>query len=197
MAIIGIWGLFHGRGSGIGKMLAEYLGSKENSIIGIGRKSPEDETFPVDKIIEIEMNDFETAEHELVDKIGHLDVLIVTAGIGYPHPIWDIDLPKIKEMASVNFVLPAWILSRTIHCTNHILLTGSIAGILPRDGSSIYAGTKAGIIAFAESARKELKQHYIQTINFNNIHRIGKDKVLKTYEFMINNPSNMDISINI
>ena len=94
-------------------------------------------------------------------------------------------------------ILPVWIVSVAIHVTHHIILTGSIAGVKPREGSSVYAGTKSGVIAFADSARKELRDHFIQTINFNNINRVGPEKVLKTYEFMINNPSNMDVNINI
>lgn len=197
MSTIGIWGLFSGKGSGIGKMLAEYLGESGHTIIAIGRDISKGDIQNVDKKIAIDIDHNPLNADELASRLGELDVLVVTAGVGYANPIWDIDLLRITEMAKANFILPAWIVSMAIHITNHIILTGSIAGVIPREGSSVYAGTKSGVISFAESARKELSNHFIQTINFNYIHRIGTEKVLKTYEFMISNPCNMDVIINV
>lgn len=198
MANIGIWGLFSGRGSGIGKMLAEHLVKSEHTVIGIGRDASKAGDIPgLTKKISIDIEKELITAEELKEKTGELDVLIVTAGTGFANPVWDIDLAKITEMAKANFILPAWIMSVGIHITKHIIISGSIAGVQPREGSSVYAGTKAGIIAFAESARRELTKHHIQTININNIFRVGPEKVMKTYEFMVGNPCNMDVTINI
>jgi NADP-dependent 3-hydroxy acid dehydrogenase YdfG len=178
-------------------MLAEYLNGLGHSIVGIGRDFKESEIQGLDRKIAIDLDKNSYSLNDLTVMLGKLDALVVTAGTGYAHPIWDIDLAKISEMANANFILPAWIVSVAIHVTNHLILTGSIAGVKPWEGSSVYAGTKAGVIAFADSARKELSRHFIQTINFNNIDRVGREKVLKTYEFMINNPCNMDVIMNI
>ena len=196
MKTIGIWGLFDSRGSGIGKLLVDYLNKAEYNIIGIGRDTSKGELKNLSKKVAVNLEK-SPDPIKVVSKIGKVDVMVVTAGIGYPNPIWDIDLSKINEMAKANFILPVWIVSVAKEITNHIILTGSIAGVIPKEGSSVYSGTKSGIISFADSARKELRKHYLQTINFNNIHRVGTEKVLKTYEFMINNPCNMDITINI
>ena len=197
MATIGIWGLFSGRGSGIGKMLAKYLTECGHNIVAIGRDINKGEVQSVAKKIAVNIDQNTLNMDEFTSRVGKLDALVVTAGVGYANPIWDIDLLKITEMAKANFILPVWIVSMAIHITNHIILTGSIAGVIPREGSSVYAGTKSGIISFAESARKELSNHFIQTINFNNIHRVGHKKVLKAYEFLINNPGNIDMILNV
>lgn len=196
-ATIGIWGLFSGRGSGIGKLLAEHFSSSGHTIVGIGRDFGKCKLRGVGKKVAVDIESQSYSANDLVSQIGKLDVLVVTAGVGYANPIWDIDLSKITEMAKANFILPVWIVSAALRVTNHIILTGSIAGVQPREGSSVYSGTKSAVISFAESARKELSDHYIQTINFNNIHRVGPEKVMRTYEFMIDTPCNMDITINI
>ncbi len=197
MKTVGIWGLFSGRGSGIGRMLAEYLLSDKYQVIGIGRNPSDNIIHGLKKTIAIDIENEIPDQETIRSRVGEIDALVITAGVGFPHPIWDIDLPKIRQMADANFVLPVWIFSALKDITQHFVITGSIAGIVPREGSSVYAGSKAAVVAFAESARKELPKHNIQTINFNYIHRIGADKILNAYRFMIDNPANIDITINV
>lgn len=131
----------------------------------------------------------------VVQTIGKLDALVVTAGYGHPGVIWNLPRGDMDNMIWANLHLPALILQAAIHCTKHILLTASIAGVRQREGSSVYAGTKAGLIAMADSARRELPDHVIQTISFDNVNAVGPKKVMGAYMFLLSTPGNIDVHL--
>jgi NADP-dependent 3-hydroxy acid dehydrogenase YdfG len=143
--------------------------------------------------VEADFSDPATTPESVVSKLGNLDALVVTAGYGHPGVIWNLPRTEIDAMVWANLHLPALILQTAIHCTKHIVLTGSIAGVRPREGSSVYSATKAGVSAMAESARRELPDHKIQTINFDNVDSVGPRKVLAAYTFLLQTPGNFDV----
>lgn len=151
--------------------------------MGITRKS----TDPTN--VEIDINNPD------LSKIGNLDTLVITVGLGINGYIFGISKSDLEQMIYVNLQLPALIAREAIHITKHIVFTASIAGVRPREGNSIYAGSKAGLIAMVDSMRKELPDHILQTISFDNISVIGENKIMNTYKFLIDNKCNTDVHI--
>lgn len=163
--------------------------------MGIARSwgSP-DEQLPLTDRVEVDFQKGDTRE-SAVAKIGKVDALIVTAGYGHPGLIWNLPPSEIEKMVWANLHLPALIMQAAVHCTKHVVLTASIAGVRPREGSAVYSSTKAGVLALADVARRELPDHCIQTISFDNINNVGPRKVMAAYLFLAANPGNFDVSL--
>lgn len=105
------------------------------------------------------MNVADTAAIERLVAGVQPDILVNNAGIlGAYSPLQEVSREAVDRLIAIN-------LSQAIHFTRaalpgmiarkrgHILFTGSIAGRVANRGLSVYAATKAGILAFAEGIR--------------------------------------------
>jgi short-subunit dehydrogenase len=106
-----------------------------------------------------------------LDAWGHLDVLVNSAGLGYSQPVAELDPARLREQVDVNLVaviecsqavLPAMIAQRS----GHIINVASIAGLVGLPESSVYCATKAGVIAFSEALRREVRPYGIHVTAF-------------------------------
>ena len=92
-----------------------------------------------------------------------IDVLINHAGIGVGGSIIDLDINKVKENFNVNF-FDSFDLVK-IFCNSlinnnkkgKIIITSSIAGVMPIEFLGSYCSSKAAITTMAACLRKELK----------------------------------------
>jgi NAD(P)-dependent dehydrogenase (short-subunit alcohol dehydrogenase family) len=121
--------------------------------------------------IELDVTDragFARAADEAVAKFGAVDVLVNNAGVGIIGPVasatfadWDLGL-DVNIGGVVNGI--ATFLPRMIArgAGGHIVNTASLAAISPspRD-STIYATTKAAVMAMSEAMQEELADHNI------------------------------------
>jgi len=120
--------------------------------------------------IELDVTDragYARAADEALEKMGAVHVLVNNAGIGIIGPIatatyddWDlgIDVNLKGVVNGIQTFLPRLMAQKE----GHIVSTASLAGITPapRD-STIYAATKAAVVAMTESMRSELADHNI------------------------------------
>jgi short-subunit dehydrogenase len=92
---------------------------------------------------------------------GDIDLLVVSAGVGWAGEFTSMPLHKIDQVFEtdltaavrmVRLVLPAMVRRGS----GHIVLIGSIAGAVSVRGEAVYSAAKAGLAAFAESLRYEL-----------------------------------------
>jgi short-subunit dehydrogenase len=92
-----------------------------------------------------------------------VDVLFNNAGIGLYDEFIAQDFSIIEQMFAVN-VLGLLELTQLVarnmaaNQTGHIFMVASLAGVLPTEKSSVYAATKASIIAFSKAFRLEMKR---------------------------------------
>jgi NADP-dependent 3-hydroxy acid dehydrogenase YdfG len=165
--------------------------------VGVARSWDGAERVPgVDCVsVDFQGADKEATVAQIVHRIGEMDAMVVTAGVGIANPIWGIAREHLDEMTFANFQLPALILHHAAHATQHLLFTASIAGVRVREGSSVYAGTKAGLIGMIDAARREMPDHKLQTISFDNVNAVGPRKVLDTYEFMLKTKAHLDVHL--
>jgi short-subunit dehydrogenase len=160
--------LVTGASSGLGRATAEVLALRGGCVLVHGR----DMTSLTDLASRIggspiaaDLSQPQAATQiakEAIAFAGHVDVLVANAGAGWSGPFIDMAESDIDAMAEVN-------LMSAVRLT-HALLPGmlernrgylafvtSIAGRTGVAGESVYAAAKAGLDAFAESLRLELR----------------------------------------
>ncbi|MBO8190084.1 SDR family NAD(P)-dependent oxidoreductase [Streptomyces sp. DW4-2] len=100
------------------------------------------------------------AEEALVHS-GRVDALVAGAGIGWAGPFTTMPHRDIDDVLAVNLnatlhlvrlLLPGMVERRC----GRVVLIGSLAGSVGVRGEAVYAATKAGLAAFADSLRYEL-----------------------------------------
>lgn len=101
------------------------------------------------------------AVDQTVEKLGGIDVCIANAGIATGAPLRHSDLANYERTIEVNL----FGVIRTIHaCLPHVLERGgyllpiaSVAAAMHAPGMGAYSASKAGVEAFSDSLRSELK----------------------------------------
>ena len=95
-------------------------------------------------------------------EMGPVDVLAANAGMGYGHAFLDQDLDRVFDVINLN-------VTSTVHLIHHIgndmrergqgkiLITSSIAALMPGTFQAIYNATKAFLHSFSFALRNELK----------------------------------------
>lgn len=167
--------LITGASSGIGREAAKALarrgckvllgGRREELLADLAREIHQDfpETLAIPLPLDVtRMESVEAAVRRGLDTMGHLDLLVNNAGVGVMDWLDVLD-PRagIDQLIAVNLtgaiyvsrvVLPHMIEARR----GHILFVASLAALVSTPTYSVYAASKAGLLAFAEALRREV-----------------------------------------
>jgi short-subunit dehydrogenase len=95
---------------------------------------------------------------------GAIDVLVNNAGVGWAGPVGEITGEKVRELAAVNLTAPIELTRLLVpgmaeRGRGAVVFVSSIAGVTGVRQEAVYAATKAGLSAFAESLGYELRSH--------------------------------------
>src|SRR6266571_7215494 len=102
------------------------------------------------------------AEQALAAARGGIDVLVNNAGLGWAGPVGEIPAAKVTELATVNLAVPIELTRLLVpgmaeRGRGGVVFVSSIAGVTGVRGEAVYAATKAGLAAFAESLAYEVR----------------------------------------
>lgn len=105
---------------------------------------------------------------QIVNRVGErpVDALLANAGRGLGHAFFDQEFDDILKVINTNVNGTLCLihqLGRRMLAVNNgrILVTGSIAGLMPGSFHAVYSGTKAMIDSFCYALREELKDSAI------------------------------------
>jgi short-subunit dehydrogenase len=93
---------------------------------------------------------------------GGIEVLVNNAGLGWAGPTGEIPAAKVTELATVNLAAPIELTRLLVpgmaeRGRGGVAFVSSIAGVTGVRGEAVYAATKAGLAAFAESLAYEVR----------------------------------------
>src|SRR4051794_34250941 len=157
-----------GGGSGIGAEVARRATAKGARVAlvdidGDAAKGVAD-SLPSAIAITADVRDYDSIEaavQETVETFGGIDIAFANAGIELAHTAQGVPLIEMERIADINFTG----VFRTIRATlphvidrrGYVLITASLAAILHGPPLSHYVATKAGVEAFGDSIRLELR----------------------------------------
>ena len=169
-----------GASSGIGRAIAERLGSEGARVYLAGRSAEpmEESRARIEdaggeaEVVTIDVRDV-AAVRGLVDRAvedtGRLDVMVNNAGLSYPDKIADADPEQWREMLEVN-VLALLVGSqaairamRRTRSGGHIVNISSVAA--QRNNSGVYGATKHAVNCITSSLREELEDDDIRVVS--------------------------------
>jgi NAD(P)-dependent dehydrogenase (short-subunit alcohol dehydrogenase family) len=105
---------------------------------------------------------------EHAERLGGLDVLVNSAGIGIGGSFADQDDKRIGLQLDVNLRAALLVTRQAIpllrRTSGHVVNLASIAGTIPTPGLAVYGATKAALISFTHSLNREEAEHGIRAV---------------------------------
>ena len=143
---------------------------------------------------ECDVSDWDALERAVrgtVERFGGIDVVMANAGISPAGMVRSIDPRAFERTIEVN-LLGVWrtvraCLPHVIERKGYVLLTASLAAAMHAPGMAPYAASKAGVEAFGDSLRAELKRlgvdvgvAYFGFIDTDMVRGVDEHPVLKS-----------------
>jgi len=159
-----------GASSGIGRELARLAAEDGHDLVVAADQGPLGEAATSFRAIGVNVDEVEVdlstsfGIDRLMLAIGDrpVDLLIANAGHGLGHGFLDKPFNEAKHVVDTNVIGTLDLLHRVAtgmrqRARGRILITGSIAGLMPGSFQAVYNGTKAFIDSFSFALRNELK----------------------------------------
>ena len=164
--------LVTGSSRGIGRAIASALAHEPLDLLLCGVRDPEAAMIQLDRQeaaevrhVALDLSSREAIEESVAglgDDLGRIDLLVNNAGLVTGGLLEEQDIDEVYAMFQVNLlglvhltrlVLPGMIARGRGKVVNN----ASVSGYAYFPGASTYAASKAGVVAFTESLRRELK----------------------------------------
>lgn len=206
-----------GASSGIGEGIALLLNKMGATVIGIGRnqdqlislkeKSENPQYLHTESIdLSEKVDELPIYLRELSYKYGKLCGLVCSAGIDLPQALQGLNLNSGKHVFDINYFSPVFMAKgfadRRVNAGagSSIVFIASTAGVSPDRGQTLYAASKAALIASSRSISKELSPRgircncispaYVETpMYYKNLKNIGTN--IESYPLGIGKPQDI------
>jgi uncharacterized protein len=179
MDLTGRTALVTGSNRGIGRAILEALAREPLGLLLAGMRSPDKfEELPVTRAKEVRPVGIDLASREAIDEslaglgdvVSQVDLIVNNAGLVTGGLLEEQDLGEIYAMFQVNLVgvvhLTQAVLPGLIERgSGKVVNNASISGYAFFPAATTYAASKAGVVAFTESLRRELKGTGVTTLH--------------------------------
>lgn len=157
-----------GASTGIGYELAKIAGAEGYDLIVVADE-PQITVAAGDfgagavRAVEADLSTFDGNDRLLAEVGGRpVDLLIANAGRGLGHAFIEQDVSAWRKVIDTNVTGTTYLLQKVARDMaalgeGRILITGSIAGLIPGSYQAVYNATKAYLDSFAYALREELK----------------------------------------
>jgi short-subunit dehydrogenase len=103
-----------------------------------------------------------TAIRQLTDELGPVDLLVANAGVGAPTLVEPMNVAQIEQMVRVNLLGVVYSIEAVLpdmlrRKSGHVAAVSSLAAYRSLPGESGYCASKAGVNAFMEGLRVQLR----------------------------------------
>ena len=183
--------LVTGANRGQGKAIAQHLATL-GAIVAIGARNydeaeivakiiGEDRAIPVQLDVTKEL-EWKSAVEKIINTFGKLDVLVNNAGVLIRKPFTETTLDDYQQLININQLgvfmgMQAVISQMEKQQKGSIINNVSISAFAPISQSSVYAATKASVVAMSKAAAIELGP---KGIRVNMIHPGGVETEMST-----------------
>jgi NAD(P)-dependent dehydrogenase (short-subunit alcohol dehydrogenase family) len=172
--------LITGGTDGLGKAMALLFAERNYCVFAAGRsaerraeldRAAAQKRLPIETL-ELDVTDDASVQHAVetvLQKIGHIDVLINNAGVAYVGTVEDLTMENWHRQFETNFfgvvrVTQAAIPHMRERKKGRIVLISSVAGLVTAPAQGSYSATKHALEALGNALRNELYSFGIQTI---------------------------------
>jgi short-subunit dehydrogenase len=168
-----------GASSGIGEGLALEM-AKRGAVLGLLARREEmlkdlaarcEAAGGKARVFAADVTDFEAMKKAAEDfraEFGHIDIMIANAGIGGSADARNMNIERVTQIINVNLIgtvnaVGAVLPQMLERGSGHLVAISSLAGYRGLPKSAAYCGSKAGVSAFFESMRLDLKGTGVDT----------------------------------
>ena len=164
-----------GASSGIGAATARALGA-EGASVALGARRTDRLTELADElgsqvaIVEMDVRTSEDSQRlvdQAVESFGHLDAIVVNAGVGMYGGIMDQTDDEIRAMIDTNVAGTIWPIRAAVprlleNGGGDIVIVASVAGLRGAGDEAVYAATKHAQVGLAGGLDRELREKNIR-----------------------------------
>ncbi len=163
MRLAGARVMITGASSGIGAATARAMAVAGADLVLSGRDRERLDAVAAESGGLAVRGDLTTDITALVERAGPVDVLVANAGCGWAGPLTAMPDGTAEQLIAANLTAPIRLTRLLLPAMvergrGHLVFVASIAGAVGVRDEAVYAATKAGLIAFAESLRYELRR---------------------------------------
>ncbi|MDR2824745.1 MAG: SDR family oxidoreductase [Prevotellaceae bacterium] len=162
--------LITGASAGIGLALAQMLQNAYYKVYATSRSGDTAEVNNAFTTLKLDINNDESIENaarKILSENAKIDVLVCNAGNGIAGAVEDMTLDELRYQMETNFFGTTRVIQHFLPIfrkqgEGKIVITTSVAAIVPIPFQSAYSASKAAIMIFADALSLELKPYNIQ-----------------------------------
>jgi uncharacterized protein len=188
-----VYGATRGRGDGIGRSISLALLQRGHEVSALCRdpvKAAAERELGIETL-DIYSPSGQTRLKELIRELEP-DVIWSACGTGYPGALWSLTDDEVEQTIAAN------VRSNVVFCRTcapscldggpHLILTGSVAGVLDGAGTALYSGTKGFLVPFVRGQRAEYRRQghnpKLSLLLLNAVRASGLEIVVDALEFV-------------